>query len=178
MTLRAMLVTLVLTVVAALGGSVLIASTASAEVCPTGWGSTPKSSLTMNNGLAGAPRVGSHPCYDRIVWDVAAPAAGYDVRYVSTVYAEGSGLPLYVPGGARLQVVLRHPTGSVPYTVNQRAANVAGFPVLRSVTYGGWFEGYTTYGVGVRARLPFRVSVLPGTTPGTSRIVLDVARQW
>jgi hypothetical protein len=108
------------------------------------------------------------------VIDVNGSPSGYSVEYVDTVRAEGSGAPLYVPGGARLAVVAHHPAGALPYGVNQRAANVDGFPVLRSVTYGGSFEGYTTYGVGVRARLPFRVFTL--TNPG--RIVVDVARSW
>jgi hypothetical protein len=54
---------------------------------------------------------------------------------------------------------------------------VLGYRTLRDVVFGGSFEGYTTFAVGVRARLPFRVFVLAG--PGThSRIVLDVAHQW
>ncbi len=41
----------------------------------------------------------------------------------------------------------------------------------------GTFEGYTTVGLGVRARLPFRVFELAG--PGTgSRLVVDVAHRW
>ena len=36
--------------------------------------------------------------------------------------------------------------------------DVAGFRTLRQLVYGGSFEGYTTIGVGVRARLPFRAS--------------------
>jgi hypothetical protein len=42
---------------------------------------------------------------------------------------------------------------------------------------GGQLRGQTTLGVGVRARLPFRVTVLPG--PGRhSRVVVDVAHTW
>jgi hypothetical protein len=55
--------------------------------------------------------------------------------------------------------------------------NVLRYDTLRDVVFGGSFEGYTTFAVGVRARLPFQVTVLPG--PGThSRIVLDVAHSW
>jgi hypothetical protein len=54
---------------------------------------------------------------------------------------------------------------------------VRGYPTLRSVVYGGSFEGYTTFGVGVRARLPFRVFTLDGPGRG-SRIVVDVAHRW
>lgn len=56
-------------------------------------------------------------------------------------------------------------------------ANVAGYQTLRDVVFGGSFEGYSTFAVGVRARLPFRVFVLSG--PGShGRIVLDVAHRW
>jgi hypothetical protein len=54
---------------------------------------------------------------------------------------------------------------------------VAGFSTFRQVAYGGSYEGYTTIGLGVRARLPFRVFVLSG--PGTgARLVIDVAHRW
>ena len=56
-------------------------------------------------------------------------------------------------------------------------ADVAGYRTLRDVVYGGTFEGYTTFGVGVRARLPFRVLTLAGPDGG-SRIVIDVAHRW
>ena len=71
------------------------------------------------------------------------------------------------PGGARLQVIVRHPSFSpVPLP------HVAGFSTFRSVTNAGSFEGQTTYGLGVRARLPFRVFTIAG---GHGRIVVDVA---
>jgi hypothetical protein len=55
--------------------------------------------------------------------------------------------------------------------------NVLRHDTLRDVVFGGSFEGYTTFAVGVRARLPYRVLTLAG--PGAhSRIVLDVAHRW
>jgi hypothetical protein len=55
--------------------------------------------------------------------------------------------------------------------------DVAGYQTLRSVVFGGSFEGLTTFGVGVRARLPFRVFALAGPG-GDTRIVLDVLHKW
>ena len=52
---------------------------------------------------------------------------------------------------------------------------MAGYSTLRAVEYGGSFEGYTTIGLGVRARLPMRVFTLPG--PGNG-FVVDVAHHW
>lgn len=55
--------------------------------------------------------------------------------------------------------------------------DVTGDDTLRQVAVAGSFEGRTTFGVGVRARLPMWVFVLDG--PGTgSRLVIDVAHRW
>jgi hypothetical protein len=55
--------------------------------------------------------------------------------------------------------------------------NVTGFTTFRQIATGGSFEGQTTFGLGVRARLPFRAFVLAG--PGTgARLVIDVAHTW
>jgi hypothetical protein len=149
--------------------SALAASPAQALVCPTGWGSLAK----VDNHSSTAPivgvRDGRSDCYDRVVFDISGQAPGYSVRYVTTVFAEASGNPLNVPGGARLEVVLRSPANNQP-----AIPSTAGFTTLRSIVYGGSFEGQTTFGVGVRARLPFRVFLL--TNP--SRVVLDVAHHW
>jgi len=61
---------------------------------------------------------------------------------------------------------------------NRKAlTNVRGYRTFRQVADAGSFEGETTIGLGVRARLPFRVFTLTG--PGTtSRIVVDVAHRW
>jgi hypothetical protein len=162
----------ILTLIFALAAVLTTTASASASACPTGWGSLPKTAAAMGTAPVTGVRTGIQDCFDRVVFDVNGSAAGYSVEYVDTVRAEGSGAALYVPGGAKLQVVLHHPAGALPYGVNQKAANVDGYPVLRSVTYGGSFEGYTEYGVGTRARLPFRAFVLD------NRIVVDVARSW
>jgi hypothetical protein len=136
----------------------------------------------MGTAPLAAVTTGRHPCFDRVVFRVAGPAAGSSVRYVTTVSADGSGQPLSVPGGARLEVVLRHPAydsagrATLTASVNRPVADVRGYDTLRSVVWGGSFEGMSTLGVGTRARLPFRVTVLPG--PGDARIVLDVAHRW
>lgn len=50
-----------------------------------------------------------------------------------------------------------------------RLPDARGYRTFRQVGFGGSFEGYTTVGLGVRARLPFRV-----LTVGTD-VVVDVA---
>jgi len=161
------------------GGTALVGAAAGAPAaCQAGWGSGARSAAGQNASTVTSVTAGRHACFDRVVVRVAGPTAGYSVRYVPTVLADGSGKPLPVPGGARLEVRLRHPAydaaGRPTVAVH---ADVRGYDALRSVVWGGSFEGVTSLGVGTRARLPFRVSVLPG--PGSdSRIVLDVAHRW
>ena len=174
--------------VALLVGSVLAGSVpsdaviASAPYCGIVWGSLPKEA----GGLSGAPvvatRTGQHPCYDRVVFELGDPGIGngYRVRYAAEVPTEGEGRPLVIAGGAFLRVSLLHPaydvdTGASTYTCCP--TDVAGYRTLRDLVFGGTYEGYTTFRIGVRARLPFRVFVLSG--PGThSRIVIDIAHRW
>lgn len=149
--------------------AVLLAAPASAAECSTPFGSLPEDDRATGTGEVDTVRAGRHECFDRLVVDIDGPPAGYDVRYVDQVTADGSGAVVHTPGGARLQVIVRHPGFStVPLP------NVAGFSTFRSVTDAGSFEGQTTYGLGVHARLPFRVFTLPG---GHGRIVVDVAHR-
>ena len=156
------------------------AGIAPAPYCGIAWGSL----LKEAGGLSGAPvvaaRTGQHPCYDRVVFELGDLGNGYRVRYAAEVPTEGEGRPLVIAGGAFLRVTLLDPaydvdTGASTYTCCP--TDVAGYLTLRDLVFGGTFEGYTTFGIGVRARLPFRVFVLSG--PGThSRIVIDIAHRW
>lgn len=158
---------------------VAVAVPASAAPCATAWGSLPHIAPAMSQAPLVAVRTGSHACFDRVVFELGGPVGGWTVEYVDVVTQDGSGAALPVPGGARLQVQLHHPSyddrGVATYSAP--GGPVSGYPVLRSVVNGGSFEGYSTFGVGVRARLPFRVTALAGPG-GHSRIVLDVARGW
>src|SRR5512144_2427163 len=85
-------------------------ATVAAAACPSGWGSLPKASSRMTQAPITDVRTGRHACFDRIVVDVHGRAAGYDVRYVSTVRREGSGFVVPLRGGAKLQIVVRAPS--------------------------------------------------------------------
>lgn len=167
------------------------ASTASVSTasCPRGWGSLPEA---KNNVRASTPattsvtdvRTGRHACYDRFVVDLTGGPTGYDVRYVRNVYQDGSGFLVPLRGGAKLQIVVHAPsynidTGKATYSPKNPKAltNVTGYSTFRQLAFAGSFEGQTTIGLGVRARLPFRVFTLAG--PGSnSRVVIDVAHRW
>jgi hypothetical protein len=184
---RRTLAVAVFLVVATLGGSgavAALAAPAAQSACAITWGSLPR----VHDALSSEPlvdvRTGQHDCYDRLVFDFRGPVSGYAVNYADHVYSQGRGEQLNVAGGAQLSVVLQAPaydvgTGAVTYPHGDGGGvpSVAGYRTLRDVVYGGTFEGHTTFGIGVRARLPFQVLTLAG--PGTSsRIVIDVAHLW
>jgi len=155
-----------------------------APYCGITWGSTPETDAGWSAGAALEDvRAGRHTCFDRLVLDVDGTANGYDVRYVSVVYAEGSGNPVPVAGGADLQIRVRVPaydsSGNPTYDfANPRQlVPVSTFSTFEQVRWAGSFEGQTTIALGVRARLPFRVFFLDGPGDG-SRIVIDVAHRW
>jgi hypothetical protein len=157
---------------------------AAAPYCGITWGSQPE----VADGAAGPGgpvvrdvRAGQHPCFDRLVIDLAGTTGtGYDVRYVPELREDGSGRLIPLRGGAVLQVVVRAPSydgqGQATYQPAdpREVVPTAGFETFHQVGWAGSFEGSTTLGIGTRARLPFRV--LPLTDPG--RIVVDVAHRW
>ncbi len=155
--------------------------------CPAvRWGSLTKIAAGMTTAPIAAVRTGRHPCFDRVVIDLRSGSGplGYQVRYVSTVHREGSGAVVPLRGGARLAVVVRAPaydvrTGSPTFKPANPAeiTRVAGYLTLRQVAFAGSFEGQSTFGIGVRARLPFRVFVLDGPGAG-HRLVIDIAHRW
>jgi len=184
-TLKRALLSFVVVVAATLGSvGAASASSAATPYCGITWGSLPRVDNAPSTAALLDARSGQHDCYDRVVFEFQGPATGYSVGYADQVYSEGQGKALSIAGGAKLGVNLQAPaydvqTGAATYPHNAGAhvANLNGYRTLRDVVYGGSFEGHTTFGVGTRARLPFRVFTLAG--PGThSRIVVDVAHQW
>lgn len=164
-------------------GLVVPGSAAAAPYCGITWGSLVK----VNSSTTSAPvtnvRAGEHPCFDRMVVDIRGKGAGYRVEYVSTVRADGSGQVIPLRGGAFLRVIVTAPSydrfGNATYRpANPRElVNLTGYTTFRQLASAGSFEGQSTFGLGVRARLPFRVFTLDG--PGTaSRVVIDVAHRW
>ena len=155
----------------------------SAPACSVTWGSQPKSAAGGPSGTITNVRAGQQDCYDRMVVDVAGNVGGYAVRYVDEITSIGSGEVIPVRGGAKLQVTVFAPTYDQNYEPTYEPANVrelvnvSGYATFRQLVFGGSFEGVSDFGVGVRARLPFRVFVLAG--PGSnSRVVMDVAHHW
>jgi hypothetical protein len=177
---------LVLLVTAALGAVLLApsASAGAAPYCGITWGSLAKSGThdAVSDTLRNV-RAGEHTCFDRLVIDLArAPQfTAYSVKY-GTAYEQGSGRALSLRG-TDMEIVLDSPAydsnGQPTYRPASRTelVDVSGFRTFEQVAWGGSFEGKTTIGLGVRARLPFRVLTLEGPGSG-SRLIVDVAHFW
>jgi hypothetical protein len=160
--------TLIATAISAAAAAVVIpVSTAQATGCAVTWGSTPKSVTNLTHRTLTGVRAGRHECFDRLVLDLNAPGEGYRVRYVSAVHDQGRGAVVPLRGGAYIEV-----DDQSQARTRLAMPNVAGYTTFRQVAWGGSFEGYTTVGLGVRARLPFRVF------RSTNHLVIDVAHHW
>lgn len=166
-------------------GSGLVAPgpASAAPYCGLVWGSLVKADPAMSQAKLTNVRTGQHYCFDRLVIDLNGPVGGYTVRYVPQVTQDGSGAPVPLRGQAFIQVVANAPAyddnGIATYnpaTPNE-LADVNGYQTFRQVAWAGSFEGLSTLGLGVRARLPFRVFTLAGPDTG-SRLVIDVAHFW
>ncbi|MFE7762535.1 hypothetical protein [Streptomyces sp. NPDC057438] len=157
-------------------------TTRAVAACPTGWGSGAKGGAAVGADHLRDIRTGRHACYDRMVFDV--PGGGrisYHVQYVERLYTDGGGQYIPVKGGAILDIRigawsydLEAGEPTYPGVVGKRlpGVDVSGYSTFRDTRFGGTFEGQTQVGLGVRARLPFRVLRLD------DRVVVDVAHRW
>ncbi|MDI3242926.1 hypothetical protein QK292_15665 [Arthrobacter sp. AL08] len=175
---------LLLAIVVAIGSGLVAPGPASADpYCGLVWGSLIKADPAMSQAKVNNVRTGQHYCFDRLVIDLNGPVGGYTVHYVPQVVRDGSGLPVPLRGQAFLQVTVNAPayddSGNSTYTPADPAelSNVSGYQTFKQIAWAGSFEGYSSLGLGVRARLPFRVFALAGPDAG-SRLVIDVAHFW
>lgn len=151
--------------------------------CAVTWGSLSKGGVPNPGAPIYNVRAGRHACFDRMVIDVRGPIGGYRVSYVPVVTGLATGDPIALRGTAFLSVTVgatdHYLNGTLSYPLAGKAnlVNVTGYSTFRQVAWAESQEGLTQIGLGVRARLPFRVFVLAG--PGTSsRLVVDVAHRW
>ena len=153
--------------------------------CAVAWGSLDKAATAAPHAPPQVSnlRTGRHACFDRIVVDLADEVTGYDVGYVDEFVADGSGTVFPIDGGALIEIRItatgHDGNGGATYDPADpsHAVAVDGYDTFRQVHYGFSFEGLTQIGLGVRARLPFRVFTLDGPGGG-SRLVIDVAHRW
>ncbi|MEU1853354.1 hypothetical protein ABZ499_29845 [Streptomyces sp. NPDC019990] len=164
-------------------GAAPAAARATAAACPTGWGSLAKTDTSATITPLRDVRTGRHDCFDRMVIDLpgAGSDVGYSVRYVDRLHQDGSGQHIPVAGGAVLEVRVAAPaydpeTGAPTYPGRVArplpGVDLTGYRTFRDTRWAGSFEGESQIGLGVRARLPFRVLQLDG------RVIVDVAHSW
>ncbi|MVA76735.1 hypothetical protein GC722_11975 [Auraticoccus sp. F435] len=147
---------------------------AEAATCPSvSWGSLPEVDATFTANDIESVRSGRHACYDRLVIDLDRRGVGYDVRY-GAVYTEGAGERVSLRG-TDIRITVR--AWGRELRNSRELVDVRGYDTFRQVAFAGTFEGQTTLGLGVRARLPMRVFELDGPGSG-SRLVIDVAHHW
>ena len=180
--MRMFFVALSVTLVAALF-PVVMAQAAEAG-CATPWGSVAETSSAHPDAVIVGARAGQHPCFDRFVVVLDGAAPGYEVRYVRRFVPDASGRVVELRGDATLAITMlgaraHDNQGRPTYMPASRRdmVDVSGFRTFRQAYWGGTFEGTTVVGLGVRARLPFRVFSVAG--PGDrTRLVVDVAHRW
>ena len=169
-----------LTLPLAAAAALLPAPAAAAHACSVRWGSLPEDRPTLSRDAEVVDvRTGRHACFDRLVIDVAGDLDGHFVRYVPEVRRAGIGTPVPLRGGARLSITATAPAMATDawWLPNGELMDPTGYRTFRDLEFAGSFEGYTDLGLGVRARLPFRVFILDGPGNG-SRLVVDVAHSW
>jgi len=131
---------------------------------PVSIASTAKGTASMS-----AIRVAGQAGFDRVVIEFSGDGApGIDVAYDDHPVADGSGAPVTVEGTTTLKVRL-FPATSIDYTGPGRVKGDT--KQVTEVVRGGDFEAVLTWFIGVRAKVPFHVSVLSNPT----RVVVDVA---
>ncbi|RZU76939.1 hypothetical protein EV384_5651 [Micromonospora kangleipakensis] len=126
--------------------------------------------------------VGDHPAegFSRITFAFRGPTPGYQVGYVDRVESDGSGTPVDLPGDAFLSVRFHPAQGhdsSGRSTVSAPARTI-GYPTLRGWAPAGDFEGYLSFGLGLRTTSgPLPVRLGESTRPdGTHVVSVDVRR--
>ena len=118
-------------------------------------------------------RAGSHPGFDRVVFEFRGGLPEHRISYVNQLVEDGSGNPVSVAGAADLQVVFHganaHNENGSPSVGPRRFS--PGLPAVKEIAQVGDFEAVVTYGIGLDRRRPITVSTLSGP----SRLVIDVA---
>jgi hypothetical protein len=120
-----------------------------------------------------------HEGVDRYVVSFTKPISGYTLRYVDKLTQDPSDKPVKLQGGALLQLVARGATtDNTPYvaegtkpTVYSPSMNFK--PRMRAISEVrkvGDYEATLSLGIGVKKKLPFRVTLLENPT----RLVVDI----
>lgn len=162
-------------------------TTGTGDVCAivSGWDAQPQELDGSSADRLTEVRVGKNDCYERVVFDIDGPGeAGFLVRYVDAVHADGSGEEVALPGKAFLEVILRasmrgYPDGKDVFAGTgdylYSEAQLKSWRTLQAIRFAGFFEGQSTIGIGLRAKVPFRAFTLLDKGTQQRKLVVDVA---
>ncbi|MFJ6687045.1 hypothetical protein ACIQNQ_35420 [Streptomyces werraensis] len=147
--------------------------------CPTSWNTKDKSLRNSPTTPLRNITTSEHRCYDRLVVDVpnVTDKIGYHVGYVKEFTQEHSGEPIKVKGGAILAIVVNAPSydtsnGKATYPAKGKKSlpgvNVTGYKTFRDTKFGASVEGQTQFALGLRSKLPYRI------TQSGDKLIVDV----
>ncbi|WP_030273808.1 AMIN-like domain-containing (lipo)protein [Streptomyces sp. NRRL B-24484] len=160
---------------------------ATAAACESGWGSLDRKGAARTDDYRSMTgiRTGTQPCFDRMVVDVPGSSPATPVAYWidyrdSPIGTTTDDRRIPVAGGKVLNIVIgAHTTDAgwnptYPLRTGEKLPGLdfTGYPTFVEARGGGTHAGETQIGLGVRARLPYRVFQLD------NRLVIDVAHTW
>lgn len=120
-------------------------------------------------------RAGRHDGFDRLVLEFDGGRPTYSVAYAPVARSGGSGAPIPAGGTVALEIVLGARTIDIDDATFPRTFRptrlTPRYPTLRTVRYGGEYEGQAVFAAGLTGRSGFRVLELTNPT----RLAIDVA---
>lgn len=119
------------------------------------------------NGYVTSVRTGHHATFDRLVLTFHGPMPNFHIRYVKSVHSDPSGKTVRLKGNAKLLVEVDPTLSTAPQPQGTWTPNL---PEIRQIKGAGNFEGYTSYGVGLTKREPYKAYRLKSP----NRLVIDV----
>lgn len=119
-------------------------------------------------------RVGRHATFDRVVLDLRGGRPEFFVHQVPQLIADGSGMPVFVPGNYFLEVRMS-PAAAHDLNGNTTYTGSRNFPTpsltnVRGVAITGDYEANLTVGLGSSNDRWHRVFILDAPT----RVVIDI----
>ncbi|CAI3802589.1 AMIN-like domain-containing (lipo)protein [Pseudarthrobacter sp. MM222] len=121
--------------------------------------SPPAAPLPTLYAIGAGQHASETPPYDQLSFRFTGGFPSYDIEFVPELLADGSGLPVPLPGaGAILKVVFRgaqaHTADGTASTVTSAPPPGVGYKALTSYAPAGDFEGVLSYGLGVGRPMP------------------------
>ena len=132
--------------------------------------SSPQSTSSTLVAIRAAHHPETTPKYDRVVFEFSGPVPLLRIEHVKDMIADGSGLPVSIPGRAILLVRLTparaHDDAGQATAPNHMAPKL---PVVKAIVSAGDFEGIVTYGIGLGKKADMRIV----TMDNANRLVID-----